>query len=60
MYPNRTRIRWRYAAGVAAGVAGTPTIFVGCKGGKLQNVTTPGAAPTLQDTTQAIDAAACS
>jgi protein-disulfide isomerase len=41
-------------------VSGTPTIFVGCKGGKLQNVTTPGAAPTLQDTTQAIDAAACS
>jgi protein-disulfide isomerase len=41
-------------------VSGTPTIFVGCKGGKLQDVTTPGAAPTLQDTTQAIDAAACS
>ena len=41
-------------------VQGTPTILVGCKGGKLQDVTTPGAAPTLQDTTQAIDAAACS
>jgi protein-disulfide isomerase len=41
-------------------VQGTPTIFIGCTGGKLQNVTTPGAAPTLQDTTQAIDAAACS
>ena len=41
-------------------VQGTPTILVGCKNGKLQDVTTPGAAPTLQDTTQAIDAAACS
>jgi protein-disulfide isomerase len=41
-------------------VQGTPTIFVGCTGGKLQNVTTPAAAPTLQDTSQAIDAAACS
>jgi protein-disulfide isomerase len=41
-------------------VSGTPTILVGCKDGKLQDVTTPGNAPTLQDTTQAIDAAACS
>jgi protein-disulfide isomerase len=41
-------------------VQGTPTVYVGCKGGKLQDVTTPAAAPTLQDTTQAIDAAACS
>ena len=41
-------------------VQGTPTIYVGCTGGKLQDVTTPSAAPTLQDTTQAIDAAACS
>jgi protein-disulfide isomerase len=41
-------------------VQGTPTIFVGCTGGKLQNVTAPGAAPTLQDTEQAINAAACS
>lgn len=41
-------------------VQGTPTILVGCKDGKLQDVTTPGAAPTLQDTQQAIDAAACS
>ena len=40
-------------------VQGTPTIFVGCTGGKLQNVTAPGAAPTLQDTEQAINAAAC-
>jgi protein-disulfide isomerase len=40
-------------------VQGTPTILVGCKDGKLQNVTAPGAAPTLQDTTQAIDAANC-
>ena len=41
-------------------VQGTPTILVGCTNGKLQDVTTPGAAPTLQDTTQAIDGAACS
>jgi protein-disulfide isomerase len=41
-------------------VQGTPTILVGCTGGKLQDVTAPGAAPTLQDTTQAIDAANCS
>ncbi|HKN62742.1 MAG TPA: thioredoxin domain-containing protein [Gaiellaceae bacterium] len=41
-------------------VQGTPTVFVGCKGGKLQDVTAPGSAPTLQDTTQAIDAATCS
>jgi protein-disulfide isomerase len=41
-------------------VQGTPTIFVGCTGGKLQNVTTPGAAPTLQETEQAISAAGCS
>jgi protein-disulfide isomerase len=41
-------------------VQGTPTVLVGCNGGKLQDVTTPGSAPTLQDTTQAIDAASCS
>jgi protein-disulfide isomerase len=41
-------------------VQGTPTIFVGCTGGKLQNVTAPGSAPTLQQTEQAINAAACS
>jgi protein-disulfide isomerase len=41
-------------------VQGTPTILVGCTGGKLHDVTAPGAAPTLQDTTQALDAAACS
>ena len=41
-------------------VQGTPTILVGCTGGKLHDVTSPGAAPTLQDTTQALDAAACS
>jgi len=40
-------------------VQGTPTIFVGCTGGKLQNVTAPSAAPTLQETEQAINAAAC-
>jgi protein-disulfide isomerase len=41
-------------------VSGTPTIFVGCTGGKLNDVATPGFAPTLQETTQAINAAACS
>jgi protein-disulfide isomerase len=41
-------------------VQGTPTVYVGCTNGKLQDVTTPGSAPTLQDTTQAIDAANCS
>ena len=41
-------------------VTGTPTIFVGCTGGKLQDVTAPGNAPTLQETEQAINAAACS
>jgi protein-disulfide isomerase len=40
-------------------VQGTPTIFVGCTGGKLRDVTTPGSAPTLQDTEQAINAATC-
>jgi protein-disulfide isomerase len=40
-------------------VQGTPTIFVGCTGGKLQDVTAPGSAPTLQDTEQAINAASC-
>jgi protein-disulfide isomerase len=40
-------------------VQGTPTIFVGCTGGKLQNVTAPSAAPTLQETEQAINAAVC-
>jgi protein-disulfide isomerase len=40
-------------------VQGTPTIFVGCTGGKLQNVTAPGNAPTLQETEQAINSAAC-
>jgi protein-disulfide isomerase len=40
-------------------VQGTPTIFVGCTGKKLQDVTSPGAAPTLQDTQQAINAAVC-
>ena len=41
-------------------VSGTPSIFVGCTGGKLNDVATPGFAPTLQETTQAINAAACS
>ncbi len=40
-------------------VQGTPTIFVGCKGGKLENVTAPGSAPTLQETEQAINSATC-
>jgi len=41
-------------------VQGTPTIFVGCTGGKLQDVVAPGVAPSLQDTEQAINSAACS
>jgi protein-disulfide isomerase len=41
-------------------VQGTPTIFVGCTGGKLRDVVAPGVAPSLQDTEQAINAAACS
>jgi protein-disulfide isomerase len=41
-------------------VQGTPTILIGCTGGKLQDVTAPGSAPTLQDTQQAINSAACS
>jgi protein-disulfide isomerase len=40
-------------------VTGTPTILVGCTNGKLQDVTAPGSAPTLQDTEQAIAAANC-
>jgi protein-disulfide isomerase len=41
-------------------VSGTPTVLVGCTGGKLQDVTTPGSAPTLQETQLAINAADCS
>lgn len=43
-------------------VSGTPTILIGCTNGKLQDVVPPGSsnAPTLQDTEQAINAAACS
>jgi protein-disulfide isomerase len=41
-------------------VQGTPTIFVGCTGGKLQDVVAPAVAPSLQDTEHAINAAACS
>jgi len=40
------------------GVVGTPTILVGCANGKLQDITAAGVAPTLQDTQQALDAAA--
>jgi protein-disulfide isomerase len=45
-----------------ANVVGTPTILVGCVGGKLRDVSTPRFAPTLQETQQAINAAtaACS
>jgi len=39
-------------------VQATPTVLVGCTGGKLQNVTTPQLGPTLQNTQQAINAAA--
>jgi protein-disulfide isomerase len=38
-------------------VVGTPTVFVGPKGGKLAYVGVQGEEPTLQDTEQAIDAA---
>ena len=41
-------------------VQGTPSVFVGCTGGKLRDVTAPRSAPTLQETEQAINAAACS
>ncbi len=41
-------------------IQGTPTVLVGCTGGKLHDVTTPGLVPTLQQTQQAIGAAACS
>jgi protein-disulfide isomerase len=41
-------------------VGGTPTILVGCTGSKLQSVAQDGFAPTLQETEQAINAAACS
>jgi protein-disulfide isomerase len=40
-------------------VQGTPTVLVGCSGGKLTDVTTPTAVPTLQQTQQAIDGASC-
>jgi protein-disulfide isomerase len=40
-----------------ANVVGTPTILVGCAGGKLRDVSTPTFAPTLQETVQAINAA---
>lgn len=40
-------------------VSGTPTVLVGCTGGKLQDVAIPGYSPTLQETQQAINAADC-
>ena len=42
-----------------AKVQGTPTVLVGCAGDNLQNVTSPTLEPTLQQTQQAIAAAAC-
>jgi protein-disulfide isomerase len=42
-----------------ANVVGTPTVLVGCAGGKLQNVSAPDAEPTLQQTQNAIAAADC-
>jgi protein-disulfide isomerase len=39
-------------------VSATPTIFIGCKGGKLQEIG-GGAEPSAQETIQAIDAASC-
>ena len=41
----------------AASVQGTPTILIGRTGGTLQDITSPGLAPTLQETQQAINAA---
>ncbi len=42
-------------------VQGTPTVLVGCTGGKLHDVSPiPGNVPTLQQTQQGIDAASCS
>jgi protein-disulfide isomerase len=43
-----------------AKVQGTPTVLVGCTGGKLQDVTQPTLVPTLQQTELAINAATCS
>jgi protein-disulfide isomerase len=50
------------ALATKAGVVGTPTILVGCVGGKLRDVSSPSLAPTLPETVQAINAAtaACS
>jgi protein-disulfide isomerase len=39
-------------------VQGTPTVLVGCTNGKLHDITAVSVAPTLQDTQQALDAAA--
>jgi protein-disulfide isomerase len=41
-------------------IQGTPTVLVGCTGGKLADVTTAGLVPTLQQTQQAIDGSSCS
>ena len=41
----------------ADNVSGTPTILIGKRGSTPKDVTTPGAAPTLQEVTTAIDAA---
>ena len=38
-------------------VSGTPTILVGTTGGPLHDIVAANAAPTLQDTEQALDAA---
>jgi protein-disulfide isomerase len=43
-----------------ANVRGTPTVLVGCTNGKLHDVAQPGLVPTLQETEQGINAAACS
>jgi protein-disulfide isomerase len=39
------------------GVTGTPTILVGCAGGKLHDIVGPTVAPNLQDTQHALNAA---
>jgi protein-disulfide isomerase len=42
----------------SSNIQGTPTVLVGCAGGKLQNVTEPRFQPSLEQTTKALDTAA--
>jgi protein-disulfide isomerase len=45
------------SAAIADNVQGTPTILIGKRGATPKDVTTPGASPTLQQVTSAIDTA---